>query len=179
MCLDFKRVQLSDIAQLQKIAIQTFTEAFAKDNTEENLKNYFDTAFSLAELQKQIQNPDSFFYFLRVEEEIIGYFKVNIGESQTELKTANSMELERIYIKKQYQGQGFGKIVLEKTVQLAKALQKKLIWLGVWEHNLKAIKFYQRFGFQKFDKHVYPVGDDPQIDWMMKLNLTSIIFNLP
>lgn len=171
MSLDFKSVQLSDAAPLQKIAIQTFTEAFAKDNTEENLTQYLNSAFSLAELQNQIQNPDSFFYFLRVEDKIIGYFKVNIGESQTELKTADSMELERIYILKHYQRHGFGKIVLEKVVQIAQELNKSFIWLGVWEHNVKAIQFYHRFGFQKFDEHVYPVGDDPQIDWMMKLIL--------
>ena len=169
MDLDFISVQLSNVAQLQKISIQTFTEAFAKDNTEENLKHYLDSAFSITELQHQIQNPNSFFYFLRVEEEVIGYFKVNIGESQTELKTANSMELERIYILKQYQSQGFGKTVLEKVVDLAKTLDKQWIWLGVWEHNLKAIQFYQRFGFHKFDEHIYPIGVDPQIDWMMKL----------
>lgn len=171
MSLAFISVQLSDVTLLQKISIQTFTEAFAKDNTEENLTHYLKSAFSITELENQIQNPDSFFYFLRVEEEIIGYFKVNIGESQTELKTANSMELERIYILKQYQSHGFGKIVLEKVVELAKTLEKQLIWLGVWEHNLKAIQFYQRFGFQKFDEHVYPVGDDSQIDWMMQLVL--------
>ena len=72
MFLDFTSVQLSDVTLLQKISIQTFTEAFAKDNTEENLTHYLKSAFSIAELQKQIQNPDSFFYFLRVEKEIIG-----------------------------------------------------------------------------------------------------------
>ncbi|MBU2267899.1 MAG: GNAT family N-acetyltransferase, partial [Bacteroidetes bacterium] len=69
---------------------------------------------------------------------------------------------------------GLGAIVLNEVKMRAIQKDKIYIWLGVWEHNIKAIKFYQKQGFEKFDEHVYPIGDDPQTDWMMKLVISTI-----
>lgn len=157
--------------QLQKVAKNTFIQAFAKDNTEENLNSYLASAFNVESLIIEISDPNSNYYFIEIEEEIAGYFKINIGESQTEIKADNGLELERIYILEEYQGKKIGEKVLEEIKKIARLKIKQYIWLGVWEQNLKAIKFYRRMGFKKFDTHIYPIGNDPQIDWMMKLML--------
>lgn len=172
----FKSVKISevnqhDVGQLQKICMETFTESFAKDNTEENLKDYFAKAFSISALTHQINNLNAKFYFVYVNNELAAYFKINIGESQTEIKGADGLELERIYVYQKFQKKGLGNIILNEVKIKAIQLEKKYIWLGVWEKNLEAIRFYQNFGFQKFDEHIYPIGDDPQIDWMLRLEI--------
>ena len=164
----FTLINQHQIHQLQKLSKDTFTEAFAKDNTEENLRDYLIAAFNVESLISQINNPNSELYFIESEGEIAGYFKINIGESQTEIKGVDGLELERIYIYQKHQSKGLGGIVLNEIKIKAIQKDKKYIWLGVWEHNLKAIKFYHKLGFEKFDEHVYPIGDDPQTDWMMK-----------
>ena len=166
-----QNVKKKEVKHLQFISENTFSESFAKDNSKENLKSYFDLAFSLKRLSEELNNSLSRFYFIYVDETLCGYFKINIGESQTEIKSDDGLELERIYILAEYQGKRIGEKILEKIKKMAILEHKKYIWLGVWELNTKAIKFYERFGFKKFDTHIYQIGDDPQIDWMMILKL--------
>lgn len=171
MSLSFKitPVNIHQVHQLQKVSKETFLESFAEFNTEENLKDYFEKAFSITSLMNQINNPNTRFYFIHQDQELCAYFKINIGESQTEIKAEEGLELERIYIYQKYQSQGLGKTILNEVKIKALLEDKKYIWLGVWEHNLRAIKFYENFGFHKFDSHIYVMGDDPQIDLMMRL----------
>lgn len=169
--ITFSAIKLHQVELLQQLSIQTFTESFAKDNTEENLTNYFNQAFSVEALSLQINNPFSRFFFVYSVGNLCGYFKINIGESQTEIKDNDGLELERIYILADYQGKKIGEKIISEIKKIALIEQKKYIWLGVWEQNLKAIRFYERLGFIKFDTHIYPIGNDPQIDWMMRLTL--------
>jgi ribosomal protein S18 acetylase RimI-like enzyme len=163
------QVNIQQVHLLQKISKETFLEAFAEFNTSENLKDYFEKAFSIESLIHQIKNTNSRFYFVHQNQELCAYFKINIGKSQTEIQAEDGLELERIYIYKKFQNLGLGKIILNEVKIKAILDNKKYIWLGVWEHNLRAIKFYQNYGFQKFDSHIYVMGDDPQTDWMMNM----------
>lgn len=165
------QVNIHQVHQLQKISKETFLAAFAKDNTEQNIKDYFEKAFSIKSLNNQINNQHSRFYFVHQQQELCAYFKINIGDSQTEIRGTDGLELERLYIYPQYQNKGLGETILNEVKIKAILENKKYIWLGVWEHNLKAIKFYERFGFEQFDKHIYVLGDDAQTDWMMRLEL--------
>jgi diamine N-acetyltransferase len=168
---NISQVNIQQVHQLQKICKETFLAAFAKDNTEQNINDYFEKAFSIKSLSKQINNLESRFYFVHHEQELCAYFKINIGKSQTEIQGADGLEIERLYIYPKYQNQGLGEIILNEVKIKAVLENKKYIWLGVWEHNLKAIKFYERSGFVQFDSHIYHLGDDAQTDWMMRLVL--------
>jgi ribosomal protein S18 acetylase RimI-like enzyme len=162
-------VNIHQVHQLQKISKETFLESFAEFNTKENLEDYFGKAFSIHSLMNQINNSNTKFYFVHQNQDLCAYFKINIGESQTEIKAEDGLELERIYIYQNHQNQGLGKTILNEVKIKALLEDKKYIWLGVWEHNLRAIKFYENFSFQKFDSHIYVMGDDPQTDLMMRL----------
>jgi ribosomal protein S18 acetylase RimI-like enzyme len=102
----------------------------------------------------------------------IGYLKVNEGAAQTELKNLQALEIERIYVKKEFQDKKVGQLLFEKALELAKLQGAPYIWLGVWEKNLKAIRFYKRNGFVEFDKHIFKVGTDEQTDLLMKIDLS-------
>ncbi len=167
----FSKADVQQVKMLQKLSIATFSESFGTDNTVENLNAYFEQAFSLPSLHLQLSDPESSFYFIYHGEESAGYFKINIGESQTEMKAKEGLELERIYILKKLQRKGFGKKIMEEVKRIAIEKDKKYIWLGVWEHNEKAKRFYESCGFHKFNEHDFLVGDDIQTDWMMRLEI--------
>lgn len=169
--LKINQVNIHQVHILQKISKETFLESFAEFNTEKNLKDYFEKAFSITSLMNQINNPNIRFYFVYQDQELCAYFKINIGESQTEIQAEEGLELERIYLYQKHQNQGLGKNILHEVKIKALMEDKKYIWLGVWEHNLRAIKFYENYGFQKFDSHIYVMGDDPQTDLMMRLTI--------
>jgi ribosomal protein S18 acetylase RimI-like enzyme len=166
-----KPIKIHQIHLLQKISIETFSLAFAKDNTPENLVDYYGKAFSMEALSNQINNLNSRFYFVYDEDKLAAYFKINIGESQTEIGTNDGMELERLYIYPEHQNKKIGAFIVNEVKIKGILENKKYIWLGVWENNLRAIKFYQNQGFIKFDSHIYYLGNDPQNDWMMRLEL--------
>jgi ribosomal protein S18 acetylase RimI-like enzyme len=166
-----KPVSVHDVHLLQKISIETFNLAFADFNTTENLASYYELAFSIKALIKQIENPNSIFNLVYVDNQLAAYTKVNIGESQTEIKAPDGLEVERLYIYPNYQNFGLGEFLLNQIKERALVLNKTYMWLGVWENNHRAIKFYQNFGFEKFDSHIYVMGNDPQNDWMMKFTL--------
>lgn len=164
-------VKLSDLAQLQKIGRLTFFETFAAGNTEENMKNYLEEGFSEDKLSRELADPDSQFYFAILGDDIIGYLKVNFGSSQTELKDKSALEIERIYVLKDFHGKKIGQLLYDKAIALAKEMNKKYVWLGVWEENPRAIGFYKKNGFIEFDKHIFKLGDDEQTDIMMRLEI--------
>jgi len=97
--------------------------------------------------------------------------KLNFGQAQTELKDSNSFEIERLYVLAEFQGKKVGQILYEKAISIARQQNADYLWLGVWEKNYRAFRFYQKNGFFEFSKHVFRLGDDEQIDLMMKLQL--------
>lgn len=166
--IDIKKVTLSDIKDLQKIGKQTFFETFSESNTEENMKKYLEEGFSVDKLTKELTNAYSEFYFALDNQEVIGYLKLNVGESQTEEQHHESLEIERIYVLQDYHGKKIGQILYEKALQIALERKSEYVWLGVWEENPRAISFYKKNGFVEFDKHIFILGDDEQTDIMMK-----------
>jgi ribosomal protein S18 acetylase RimI-like enzyme len=171
--IHLKQIFLPQLAELQQIGRQTFSEAFAENNTEENLQTYLEESFNTGQLQKELSNPDSLFFMAYDEERAIGYLKINTGHAQTEQKLKNSLEVQRIYVLKDYFGKGVGQLLFNKAIQVAKEKEADTIWLGVWEKNTRAIQFYKKNGFVEFDKHIFHVGDDPQTDLLMAVSIKN------
>lgn len=171
--IEIRKVTLNDIDQLQKIGRQTFQETFSESNSEENMKNYLEEGFSKEKLTVELNDENSEFYFATLDSEIIGYLKINFGESQTELKDSKALEIERIYVPKEFHGKSVGQLLYDKAIQIAKKKEAEYVWLGVWEENPRAISFYKKNGFVEFDKHIFRLGDDEQTDIMMKLKLSN------
>ena len=171
MELNINKVTINEISQLQKIGKLTFHETFASENSEENMKEYLEKGFSTEKLKSELTDQNAEFYFAELDKKVIGYLKVNVGQSQTEIRDINALEIERIYVLKEFHGKKVGQILYDKAIELAKEENVEYVWLGVWEQNPRAIKFYEKNGFVKFDKHVFKLGDDEQTDIMMKLEL--------
>lgn len=169
--IEIKRVTLNDIKGLQDIGRKTFYETFSQGNDEENMKQYLEEGFSEAKLTAELNNENSEFYFASLDDKIIGYLKLNFGNSQTELQDSSSLEIERIYVLSEYHGKKAGQVLYEKAIQVAEEKNVNYVWLGVWEENPRAIRFYQKNGFVEFDKHIFKLGDDEQTDIMMKKKL--------
>ncbi|MCF2489895.1 GNAT family N-acetyltransferase [Dyadobacter sp. CY347] len=157
-----------DLTTVQQIGKETFFETFAEANTEADMKHYLAENFSDAKITAELTNPESQFYIAWLDDNAIGYMKLNTGKAQTELQDASSLEIERIYVKSQYHGQKVGQLLYDKALETAKHEQKSYLWLGVWEENPKAIRFYEKNGFVAFDRHIFKVGADEQVDVMMR-----------
>jgi len=171
MQLFFKKCTHADIAQLAQLSLSTFTEAFEKDNNPSDFQSYVSVAFTKQTLATELENNNSDFYFLFADQQLAGYFKLNIADAQSEQMALDAIELERIYVKSTFQAKGLGTFMVKEAIRLANNLKMKKLWLGVWQKNHKAIRFYEKHGFEKFGTHLYYIGEDKQTDWLMQLKL--------
>jgi ribosomal protein S18 acetylase RimI-like enzyme len=173
MELNITILQINDshIAALQQIGRQSFSETFAESNSAQNMAKYLEEAYSYEKLSAELNDPNSIFYFAMMGQDVIGYLKLNVGASQTEVKDNDALEIERIYVLNSFQGKKVGQILFDKAIQIAKEQNAEFVWLGVWEENKRAIQFYTKNGFVAFDQHVFVLGDEAQTDIMMKLQL--------
>lgn len=156
-----------DIDMLHALSWKTFYEAFHHLNTDENMKAYMEKAFARDRLLDELRNNNTEFYFAKAGSEIIGYIKLNRKDAQTEFKDEISLEVERIYVDSDSQGNGTGSQLINKVKEIAHSAGFTYIWLGVWEKNPAAIRFYERHGFNVFSAHEFVMGDEVQMDKLM------------
>lgn len=169
--MEIRKISISDLEPLQKISVQTFSETFSNVNSEEDMAKYLAGNLSLQKLESELKNPNSEFYFAENGNQVAGYLKLNLGNAQTENQDQTAVEIERIYVLKEYLGQKVGQVLFEKALEIARQRDASYIWLGVWEENHRALRFYEKNGFEVFGKHDFVLGNDKQTDLMMKLNL--------
>jgi ribosomal protein S18 acetylase RimI-like enzyme len=156
------------ITELQSISRETFYDSFASMNTPENMNRYLEEGFSFEKLTREFNDPNSAFYFAHLDDEVVGYLKLNFGGAQTELQDPNAVEIERIYVRRAFQSRSVGQALYDHALSVARSRQAQFVWLGVWEKNDRAIRFYERNGFVAFGTHVFMLGDDAQTDILMK-----------
>ena len=159
---------LDDVDTLVKVSVKTFRDTFAEVNTKEDMKIYLAKAFSRDQLIKEITDPASTFLLALDGESVVGYAKLNEGEGRNELNGERGIEIERIYTLKDYLGKRVGKLLMQTCLDVAAERGHKMVWLGVWEYNPRAIAFYEKWGFKKFGSHPFLLGNDLQTDLLMK-----------
>ena len=167
--IEIRKATLSDLETIQKISVQTFIETFAAVNTPENISNYINDSLNTEQLTTELNNTNSQFYIAYSNAEAVGYLKINFGAAQTETINENALEIQRIYVLQTFHGKNIGQLLLDEVKKIGQNTDVDYIWLGVWEENHRALRFYAKNGFVVFDKHVFMMGNDEQTDLLMQL----------
>jgi diamine N-acetyltransferase len=165
--------QLSELETLRAIGYETYDETFRSMNTQETMDRYLEEAFNRERLSSELANEDSRFFFLYANDALAGYLKINDAPSQSDINDPESLEIERIYIRKACKGKGLGSHLMRFAIKLAAEKGKRFVWLGVWEKNGAAISFYQKMGFEEAGRHSFRMGDELQSDLIMKKMLSD------
>jgi ribosomal protein S18 acetylase RimI-like enzyme len=166
-----KRVEPADIDTLIAVSRKTFHNSYFHLSKPADFEAYTSIAFESNKLLAELNDPNSFFYFALVNNQPIGYLKLNFGPAQTEFEDENAIEIERIYLLSKYQGKRYGQQLLDFAIQAATDKYLHYIWLGVWDKNPAAIRFYERNGFEIAGKHTFPFGDEKDADLLMRKEL--------
>lgn len=162
---------MDDLVTLQEFSCKTYSDTFGHMNTPSNMKDYLEQAYDIDKLRDELSNSYSTFYFLYTDEKLTGYLKLNEYKAQTDIYDLQSLEIERIYVIKEFQGKGLGSAIIKKAIDTANIRKKSYVWLGVWERNHKAITFYKKNGFYVIGKHSFFMGKEEQIDFIMRKDL--------
>ncbi len=169
--LSLREAEFADLAPLVDVAQTSFVQAFSEGNKPENVQAYLSQAFTPFQLEKEWRNPASTFLLASLEGKLVGYTKVNLAAAQTDIQDPESLEVARLYTLEEVWGKGVGQYLLDAALNFAKEKGKTYVWLGVWEHNARAIRFYEKNGFKTFGSHPFPFGDEIQNDWLMRVEV--------
>lgn len=161
----------SDAALIADISRQTFYETFAACNSKKDMDKFMAEQFSTDKLIKEVLDPANIFFIAVDNNKPVGYVFMREARPPEKLENDKAIEIARIYAVNSAIGTGVGKLMMKKCLETAIDLKKETIWLGVWEKNIRAIKFYEKWGFEKFSTHIFMLGDDVQTDWLMKKKL--------
>jgi len=166
-----KPASKKDIPVLSQLSADTFYQTYADYNTEEDMQMYVLQNFSIEALEKNFEEPNAKFFIAWNDDEAVAYCKLRTVEEPVALRGLKHLELERIYVKQEWKRVGIGKRLLQTCIDFAKQKNFDVLWLGVWEHNQKALDFYTKMGFEIFGDHIFKLGNDEQKDYLMKLEL--------
>jgi diamine N-acetyltransferase len=163
---------VDDIEAIISLGIRTFRDTFDEVNTAENMMLYLNSTFTQRRIAEEITEPGSTFFLAEQDSEIIGYARVRQTEKPDGVGDGKAIEIERLYADKKFLGKRVGYLLMSECLQYARDNNADWVWLGVWEHNDRAIGFYKRWGFEKFSDHVFMLGNDAQTDWLMKKRMS-------
>jgi len=169
--VQIRQAAAEDAALIADMSRRTFYDAFAAQNTPEDIAQYMDTQFSRESLMAEVGSPGNIFLLAYLGDAPVGYMRLLEHEPPREMEQEPAIEIVRIYSEQPAIGKGVGKALMQYALDLARKIGKNWIWLGVWEHNHRAIAFYTKWGFEKFGDHPFILGSDTQTDWWMKKKL--------
>lgn len=161
----------NDLDILLELGKATFYSAFAEHNTVEDMSVYMAEAFTPEIIAADFHNNNILFLIAEIDNDPIGYVKLSWDQRGDYLTGTNPIRLERLYLLDQCIGKGLGGILMTAIIDEARRRGHDTIWLGVWEHNERAIKFYDKWGFKKVGSYVFVLGKDVQNDFVLELEL--------
>ena len=168
--INIRRAKLEDAAMLASVGWQAFDEAFGEHpkNHPDDMKFYRDEYFSAARIAADLSDEKIIYIIAEIEGETAGYAKIQFDSREDCLADGKTIELCRLYALDRFIGKGAGKTLMLRFLEIGRENNCEIAWLGVWEFNFRAQKFYEKFGFEKCGEHVFQLGNDPQIDWVMQ-----------
>jgi ribosomal protein S18 acetylase RimI-like enzyme len=166
--IDIRMAKEEDAPVIAELSRRTFYDTFASRNTKENMDKFMNEQFTYEALVREVHSPENIFILAETGDEVAGYAGLRESTPPPSLNELPAIEIARIYALQSMIGRGVGNALMKRCTEIAFDMGKRVIWLGVWEKNQRAIQFYERWGFEKFDEHNFVLGDDVQKDWLMK-----------
>lgn len=163
---------LADAPMLAELGAATFMETFAAENTPDDMADYLRSTFTPERLTQELSDPRALFLIAEFADCPVGYSKLDDGRVSEGVIGSAPCELVRLYVSAAYIGQGVGAALMQECIRQATARGFQTLWLGVWEHNLRAQAFYRKWGFEQVGAHIFQLGSDAQTDFLMQRTLT-------
>lgn len=168
MNLAIRPATAADVGLLADLSERTFRGAFGDQNTPENVAAHVGQHYSEDRLAKELGDPDVLFLIAEIDGGAVGYSKLQAGPPPACVRGDRPIELARLYVDQKLVGRAVGSALMEACLREAQNRGHRTMWLGVWEHNPRAYAFYRKWDFRRVGEHVFEVGADPQIDWLME-----------
>ena len=168
-----RQATTDDAKVLTDLAYTTFWDAFAHHpkNAPDDLNYYMRQAFNVDQITAELSDDKNIFLICEIDDEAAGYSKIVIDSIEPGITADRPVELSRLYSHQKHLGQGVGQSLMDACFERARAEDRDVMWLGVWEYNPRAQRFYEKNGFRVVGSHVFQLGKDSQTDLLMQKDL--------
>jgi ribosomal protein S18 acetylase RimI-like enzyme len=158
---------------LADLSFTTFWDAFHDHpkNAPEDMDAYMSEAFTTARLSEELVDPNAVFLIAEIDEKPAGYAKLLFENIEEPVVAERPVELCRLYSTTEFIGRGVGQRLMDECFRIALERAADVMWLGVWEFNPRAQRFYEKQGFRVVGDHVFLLGSDPQTDHLMQVEI--------
>lgn len=170
--MTIRELTQDDIPELRDIAIKIFRDTFTQLNTPENLEAFLKRDYNTDSFRKEFAEPGSGYYFISANDQTAGYLRLRKNKEVEHLLGTNTIEIHRLYVDPAWHGKKVGDQLMQFALEIARQGKYEWIWLGVWEHNPRAQRFYEKWGFERFSEHDFYMGDEKQTDWLLRKKLS-------
>lgn len=171
MTVALRRAALGDAPSLSVLAERTFRDAFGARNSPENMDVHCGRHFSPDIQAREIADKGIVTMLALEDRQLVGFTQMTLDKPQPHVAGERPAELNRIYVVAQQQGKGVAQALMQQAMADARAAGADVLWLGVWEHNPKAMAFYRKFGFEIVGSHPFMLGHERQRDLVMSIRL--------
>lgn len=162
----------SDAPLLTALGRRLFEDTFAPHNTPEDMAIYLAEAFGEAKQRAELLEPGATWWIAEdASGEPAGYVRLRMGAGHPGVQANRPAEVSRLYADRAHHGRGVGAALLARCIAEARRQGADVLWLGVWEHNVRAIAFYEKTGFRTVGEQAFTLGRDVQRDLVMGLSL--------
>lgn len=165
--ITLRRATVDDVESLSHLAERIFRDTFATDNNHSDLDLYCAENFGSEVQQQEIEDSNAVTILAEVERERVAFAQLHLYAPKECLPANAPCELRRLYVSKEWHGRGIANEIMVHSLSTAAHAGADYIWLGVWEHNPRAIAFYRKYGFDVVGEHIFHFGNDPQRDLIM------------
>ena len=168
--VSIRQATAADAEPLTDLAYTTFWDAFAHHpkNAPDDLNHYMRQAFTVEQLAQELADDSAIFLIAEIDGKSAGYAKLILGSIEPGITATRPIELSRLYSHQEFLGKCVGQNLMDACFEFAEANNHDVMWLGVWEYNPRAQRFYEKNGFREVGKHTFQLGSDPQTDLLMQ-----------
>jgi ribosomal protein S18 acetylase RimI-like enzyme len=156
-----------DAGALAAFAARTFAETFAATNTADDMRAHLAANFGVEQQTAELSDPDTVTLLAERDGRLVGYAQLRRGVPPACVTPPDTMELHRFYVAIAAHGTGVARELMAAVHDAAHGAGARHLWLGVWEHNARAIRFYAKCGFVDVGSQVFVLGADRQTDRVM------------
>jgi ribosomal protein S18 acetylase RimI-like enzyme len=126
----------------------------------------------------ELADPDTEILIASHEGALVAYAQIHRGAAPAAVAGDAPIELMRFYVLAAWHGRGLAQALMARVVERSMELGAQTLWLGVWEHNARAISFYTKYGFVEAGEQPFLLGTDLQRDLILTVPLDALRRNL-
>ncbi|WP_265587804.1 GNAT family N-acetyltransferase [Sphingomicrobium arenosum] len=159
----FRAPEAEDIEQLSALGAETFRESHGDQYTAEDLDAFVSQVFDADAVRGEWEDERYRFQVATRDEDFIGYCKLGPPSGDFDC----DVELKQIFVRRAAYGSGAGAGLMDWALGEARAQGIERLGLSVWEGNGRAMRFYEKHGFERSGTIDFTVGEKVETDLVM------------